>query len=392
MATNDTTNAGFAPKDPEALAHNLARIMEEAGKAASAYLKPREEGKVSFDFEGISEVVKTLAKVVEYWGGEPERTVEAERRLFTGYMELWTSSLKRMMGEPPAPAAEPDPRDKRFADPEWSENQFFDFIKQFYLITSRWAGRSGRQRQGPRPAHPTEGRLLRPPDRQRPLAVEFRPHQPRASARDARVQRRQPRARHAHARRGHQGRRRRAEDPSVEPAISSSARTSPRRRARSSTRTTSASSSSTRRRPSTRAEASAPHRPAVDQQVLHPRPHGRRNPSSAGASSQGHTVFVISWVNPDKRQATQGLRALHARRASSRRSTSSRRSPAPTASTPSATASAERCSRHPRLHGRQRRRPHQVGDVVRHPGRFHATPATSRSSSTRSRSPTSKRR
>ena len=54
-------------------------------------------------------------------------------------MELWASSLKRMMGEPPAPAAEPDPRDKRFADPEWSQNQVFDFIKQLYLITSRWA-------------------------------------------------------------------------------------------------------------------------------------------------------------------------------------------------------------------------------------------------------------
>ena len=35
--------------------------------------------------------------------------------------------------------AEPDPRDKRFADPEWSQNAFFAFTKQIYLVTSRWA-------------------------------------------------------------------------------------------------------------------------------------------------------------------------------------------------------------------------------------------------------------
>ncbi len=126
--------------DPEAFAHNLARMVEEAGKAASAYLKPREEGKLSDDFDGlVQDVVKTLTKVGEYWMGEPERAVEAQSRLLTGYMGLWAASMKRMMGEPAEPAAEPEPRDRRFAAPEWSSNQFFDFIKQFYLITSRWA-------------------------------------------------------------------------------------------------------------------------------------------------------------------------------------------------------------------------------------------------------------
>jgi polyhydroxyalkanoate synthase len=134
------TEAAFGIKDPEAFAHNLARVVEEAGKAASAYLKPREEGKATLDFsEPIADMVKTIAKVVEYWVSEPERTVQAERRLWAGYLDLWTSSLKRMMGEPAKPAIEPDPRDKRFADPDWSGNQFFDILKQVYLITSRWA-------------------------------------------------------------------------------------------------------------------------------------------------------------------------------------------------------------------------------------------------------------
>ena len=44
-----------------------------------------------------------------------------------------------MAGEKPPPVIEPDSRDKRFTDPEWSQNQFFDFLKQAYLLTAKWA-------------------------------------------------------------------------------------------------------------------------------------------------------------------------------------------------------------------------------------------------------------
>ena len=126
--------------DPELFARNLARMIEEAGKAAANYLKPRETGKNTGDADGfVYDAVRTLTKVGAYWMGEPERAVEAQNRLLSGYLGLWASSLKRMMGEAAEPAAEPDARDKRFVDPDWRSNQFFDFIKQFYLITSRWA-------------------------------------------------------------------------------------------------------------------------------------------------------------------------------------------------------------------------------------------------------------
>src|SRR3981081_4103335 len=46
-----------------------------------------------------------------------------------------------MAGETPVPVAQPSPKDKRFADPEWSSNQFFDFLKQAYLLTVQWANR-----------------------------------------------------------------------------------------------------------------------------------------------------------------------------------------------------------------------------------------------------------
>lgn len=130
----------YIVQNPEAFAQNLARVVENAGKATSAYLKPREEGKATGELaDEIAGVMKTLAHVGEYWLADPKRTFEAQNRLFAGYIDLWSRTVKRMAGEAVEPAVTPDPKDKRFQDPEWRDNQFFDFLKQMYLITSRWA-------------------------------------------------------------------------------------------------------------------------------------------------------------------------------------------------------------------------------------------------------------
>ena len=130
----------YIVKNPEAFAQNLARIVENAGKAMAAYVEPREKGEIKPELaEEMTVIFKTLAQVGEYWMSDPQRAMEAQTRLWTRYVDLWNSSLKRMMGEQSTPTAAPDPRDKRFGDPEWNENQFFDFVKQLYLITSQWA-------------------------------------------------------------------------------------------------------------------------------------------------------------------------------------------------------------------------------------------------------------
>ncbi|MGA2895688.1 MAG: class I poly(R)-hydroxyalkanoic acid synthase, partial [Xanthobacteraceae bacterium] len=130
----------IGPVDIEAFSHNLARLIEEGGHALAAYLKPREEGRAGGEFsEEITEVVKTLSQVAEYWLADPQRAVELQNRLGTAYLELWASAAKRLTGEEISPVAKPAASDKRFTDPEWTQNQFFDFLKQAYLLTSQWA-------------------------------------------------------------------------------------------------------------------------------------------------------------------------------------------------------------------------------------------------------------
>ncbi|GIK78933.1 MAG: class I poly(R)-hydroxyalkanoic acid synthase [Alphaproteobacteria bacterium] len=132
--------------DLEVFASNLARLVEVGGKALSAYLKPREEGEARHEMsDEVADAVKTLGKVAEYWLSDPARAVELQTNLGRAYLDLWGAAVKRLTGEPAEPVVAPDPRDRRFADPEWSSNQFFDFLKQAYLLGTHWADRMVRE-------------------------------------------------------------------------------------------------------------------------------------------------------------------------------------------------------------------------------------------------------
>src|SRR5688572_18946747 len=135
---DDTANLPLP--DFEALSRNMARFIEEAGKATAAYLNPAEERRANTGLaDEVGDIVKILGQVAEDLLRDPQKAIEAQGRLATDFLSLWIGTLKRLQGEDAQPVAVPDPKDNRFRDPEWSENPFFDFIKQAYLLTSRWA-------------------------------------------------------------------------------------------------------------------------------------------------------------------------------------------------------------------------------------------------------------
>ncbi|KQU75855.1 poly(3-hydroxyalkanoate) synthetase [Aminobacter sp. DSM 101952] len=131
----------YLVKDPERFALNMARMIEQAGKAASAWAEPREKGEVRDTVaEPMTDMVKTFSKLTEYWLSDPQRALEAQTRLFSGYLDVWSKSVQRMGGDEVEDTVKPERTDKRFLDPEWGRNAFFDFLKQAYLVTARWAG------------------------------------------------------------------------------------------------------------------------------------------------------------------------------------------------------------------------------------------------------------
>jgi polyhydroxyalkanoate synthase len=121
----------------ETLSVNLARAALTAqGAIAEAALKQADRpAALSPD---PFHVAPALTDVLGQLTARPERLMRAQADLFSRYMDLWRSTTRRAQGEASAPVVEPGRGDKRFADADWSDNPLFDVMKQSYLLTSNW--------------------------------------------------------------------------------------------------------------------------------------------------------------------------------------------------------------------------------------------------------------
>jgi polyhydroxyalkanoate synthase subunit PhaC len=77
---------------------------------------------------------------LEAWSrmlADPFRLAEAQVKLWQDYWSLWQNSMLRLMGQQAAPVAEAPRGDRRFKHEAWQNNFLYDYIKQSYLIAAR---------------------------------------------------------------------------------------------------------------------------------------------------------------------------------------------------------------------------------------------------------------
>jgi len=126
--------------NPEELGLNLLRLFELSGRVLTEFIERADAKSGPYTAAAeITEATNTLSDLAQHWFADPTKFAEAQTSLATSYAGLWNNALQRMLGQEVTPVAEPEPGDNRFKDPEWSQNPYFDFWKQAYLITSRWA-------------------------------------------------------------------------------------------------------------------------------------------------------------------------------------------------------------------------------------------------------------
>lgn len=128
MSANKDQTPGFAE-----LGEQLLRIPAES----QAWLEQLAEmpGAAKLDPLNIAEPMLSLTGSLLK---EPTRLVEAQLGLAQDYWRLVNSAGQRMLGIETQPVASPQPGDRRFRHPDWDENPVFDFIKQWYLVTANW--------------------------------------------------------------------------------------------------------------------------------------------------------------------------------------------------------------------------------------------------------------
>ena len=137
---NRPVTTAYKLENPEELALNLLKLFEQGGKVMARFVERADSqvGPYSATNE-MMEAAKTLGQVAQFWFSDPGRLAEAQGELVRGYFDLWQSAVRRALGEKADPVAEPERGDNRFKDPEWSQSPYFDYWKQVYLLTARWA-------------------------------------------------------------------------------------------------------------------------------------------------------------------------------------------------------------------------------------------------------------
>jgi polyhydroxyalkanoate synthase len=121
--------------DPEQLGRSMADIAARSQRLVNDWLKRQAKEGVELDPLNVgSAFLEMTAKLL----ANPSQMVQAQLGLWRDYMTLWQNTTRRMMGQEPEPVIESDPKDKRFADPAWRQNEIFDFIKQSYLLSARY--------------------------------------------------------------------------------------------------------------------------------------------------------------------------------------------------------------------------------------------------------------
>jgi polyhydroxyalkanoate synthase len=122
--------------DPAAWSAAMAKIAEQSQRLVSEFLA---RNPVDLDAQADPlNVGRAFLEMTTRLMSDPQKLFEAQVSLWQDYMNLWQTTARRMMGEPAEPVIQPAPGDRRFKDEAWQDNQVFDFIKQSYLLTARW--------------------------------------------------------------------------------------------------------------------------------------------------------------------------------------------------------------------------------------------------------------
>ena len=126
------------PETPGAdeLAKVTQQVAERASKILGDFAKRQAEDMSSAVRDEMG-IAKAFMDLYARMAADPARLASFSMNLWLDQMRLWQSSWMKLMGLASGPVAEPEKGDSRFKDEDWSKNFMFDLIKQSYLISAR---------------------------------------------------------------------------------------------------------------------------------------------------------------------------------------------------------------------------------------------------------------
>jgi polyhydroxyalkanoate synthase len=125
-----------AANDPAQAAKVFAEVAERSGRILSDFIERHAGGKgIAFTDEfGIAKAFMDLSAQML---ANPWKLAETQMKMFWDQVELLQVSALKMMGHTAQPVTEPAKGDNRFRDDDWQNHFLFDYFKQSYLIAAR---------------------------------------------------------------------------------------------------------------------------------------------------------------------------------------------------------------------------------------------------------------
>ena len=138
---DSTSEAGGAPgskplPDPAELSRRFAEIAEQSQRLVTDFLS-RQNGEGGLGMATPTAIGAAFFEMTSRLMSDPSKLVEAQMSFWNDYLTLWQRTTQRMLGGEAEPVIEAPSEDRRFRDKAWSDNAVFDFIKQSYLLTAR---------------------------------------------------------------------------------------------------------------------------------------------------------------------------------------------------------------------------------------------------------------
>jgi polyhydroxyalkanoate synthase len=122
--------------DPVQWSRTMAEIAERSQRLVLDFMARQSGGGV-----GMADplnIGQAFLEMTTRLMADPGKLMQAQVTLWHDYMKLWQRTAERFLGGKSEPMVEPTPGDRRFKDAAWSDSTLFDYIKQSYLLTARW--------------------------------------------------------------------------------------------------------------------------------------------------------------------------------------------------------------------------------------------------------------
>lgn len=130
-------NSGKKNPDPIALTHVMAEVSNRARPIIASFFERalKDSGDKSLDPLNMRQAYLDFMRSLM---ANPARLWELQLEYWQQWFNLVHESTRHLLGEPHKDLYAPENGDRRFREKLWQDSPVFDFIKQSYLLTSRW--------------------------------------------------------------------------------------------------------------------------------------------------------------------------------------------------------------------------------------------------------------